>query len=296
MGLAVNGTVITTTQSFPITGSFDVYQDSKLQVHLNAGRNTVQQFAVSDHGLSRVDQLIVTPATASSPTAPTALTATPGDTTVALHWTASASGSPTSYGIYRGTKSDGEAVTPVGTVGGGTTTFTDTGLHNGTAYFYFVIANNAVGGSPTSNEISTSPAAGGGGGGGGGGANLALNQPTTASSMENANFPASKATDGNASTRWSSAFSDPQWIQVDLGASHSVTSVVIQWEAAYGKAFQVQISTDAANWTTLYSTTAGTGGTQSVTVAGTGRYVRIYGTQRATQYGYSIYELQVLGT
>jgi hypothetical protein len=39
MGLKVNGVVITTTQSFPITGSFDVYQLSTLQVRLNAGVN-----------------------------------------------------------------------------------------------------------------------------------------------------------------------------------------------------------------------------------------------------------------
>ncbi len=112
MGLKVNGTVITTTQSFPITGSFDVYQLSTLQVRLNAGVNSISQIAVSDHGLSRVDQMIVTPATASSPSGPTNLRATPGNGGATLTWNASASGSPTSYNIYRGTKSDGEVNTP----------------------------------------------------------------------------------------------------------------------------------------------------------------------------------------
>ncbi|RCG31401.1 hypothetical protein DQ384_11895 [Sphaerisporangium album] len=160
MGLKVNGTVITSTQSFPITGSFDTYQLSALQVRLNAGVNSITQFAVSDHGLSRVDQMIVTPATASSPAGPTNLTATPGAGSVTLTWTASASGAPTSYRIYRGTKSDGEANTPVGTVGGTTTTFTDTGLSNGKTYYYFVSAANAVGGSPNSNEVSAVPGTG----------------------------------------------------------------------------------------------------------------------------------------
>jgi fibronectin type 3 domain-containing protein len=158
MGLRVNGTVITRSQSFPITGSFDTYQHSALQVHLNAGANTISQFAVSDHGLSRVDQLTVTPASASAPTAPGSLTAQAGNTTVALSWGA-ASGGPTSYSVWRGTKSDGEAITPVGTTTA--TTFTDTGLHNGTTYFYFVTAVNAVGGSPTTNEVSVVPAASG---------------------------------------------------------------------------------------------------------------------------------------
>src|SRR5215472_1405988 len=157
MGVAVNGTAITTTERFPITGSFDVYQDSALQAHLNAGRNSVTLFAVSNHGVSRVDQLIVTPATASVPSGPTNLTVTPGNTGATLHWTASTSGSPTSYSIYRGTATDGEAVTPVGTVSGTTTTFTDSGLTNAKTYFYNVAASNGVGVSPDSNEVTVSP-------------------------------------------------------------------------------------------------------------------------------------------
>jgi F5/8 type C domain len=125
---------------------------------------------------------------------------------------------------------------------------------------------------------------------------LSQGQPATASSVENASFPASNAVDGNTTTRWSSAFSDPQWIQVDLGASASITQVVLHWEAAYGKAFQIQTSPDGTSWTSIYSTTTGTGGTQTLNVTGTGRYVRMYGTARGTQYGYSLYEFQVYGT
>ncbi len=69
--------------------------------------------------------------------------------------------------------------------------------------------------------------------------------------------------------------------------------MTLQWESAYAKAFQIQVSNDASNWTTVYSTTTGTGGTQTLPVSGTGRYVRMYGTQRATGYGYSLYEFQV---
>jgi hypothetical protein len=125
---------------------------------------------------------------------------------------------------------------------------------------------------------------------------LSQGQPTTASSLENATFPASDATDGNTGTRWSSAFADPQWLQVDLGSTASVSQVVLQWEAAYATAFQIQTSNDGATWTSIYSTTAGTGGTQTLNVTGTGRYVRMYGTARATPYGYSLWEFQVYGT
>ncbi|MDQ1540704.1 MAG: hypothetical protein QOH29_1430, partial [Actinomycetota bacterium] len=125
---------------------------------------------------------------------------------------------------------------------------------------------------------------------------LSQGQPATASSTENAGTPASAAVDGNTGTRWSSVFSDPQWLQVDLGASASITQVTLQWEAAYATAFQIQTSADAAAWTTIYSTTTGSGGTQTLTVSGSGRYVRVYGTARATPYGYSLWEFQVYGT
>ena len=125
---------------------------------------------------------------------------------------------------------------------------------------------------------------------------LSQGKPATASSIENAGTPAGAAVDGNTATRWSSAFSDPQWLQVDLGGSASVTQVVLQWEAAYAKAFQIQVSDTGASWTTIYSTTTGTGGTQTLDVSGTGRYVRVYGTVRATPYGYSLWEFQVYGT
>ena len=125
---------------------------------------------------------------------------------------------------------------------------------------------------------------------------LSQGKTTTASSLENATFPASNATDGNTGTRWSSAFSDPQWLEVDLGATASVSQVVLQWEAAYATAFQVQTSNDNSTWTSIYSTTTGTGGTQTLNITGTGRYVRMYGTARATAYGYSLFEFQVYGT
>jgi hypothetical protein len=142
----------------------------------------------------------------------------------------------------------------------------------------------------------TLPTGGGGGGGSGGGCgttNVALNQPTTASSIQQPAFPAAAATDGNLGTRWSSAFSDPQWLEVDLGSVQSICQVTLDWETAYATAFQIQTSTDNSTWTTIYSTTTGTGGDQTLSVSGSGRYIRMYGTARATQWGYSLWEFQV---
>ncbi|MEU8261964.1 discoidin domain-containing protein [Micromonospora sp. NPDC048999] len=123
--------------------------------------------------------------------------------------------------------------------------------------------------------------------------NAALNRPATASSIQNAGFPASAAVDGNTGTRWSSAAADPQWLQVDLGSSRAICRVDLNWEAAYATAYQIQISDNGSTWSTVYSTTTSTGGTQLLTVSGSGRYVRVYTTARATQYGVSLWEVAV---
>jgi len=133
-----------------------------------------------------------------------------------------------------------------------------------------------------------------GGGGTCGTQNAALNRPATTSSTENAGTPAASAVDGNTGTRWSSAAGDPQWLDVDLGSTLTICQVVLNWETAYATAFQIQTSNDNANWTSIYSTTTGTGGVQTLNVAGTGRYIRMYGTTRATGYGYSLWEFTVL--
>ncbi len=93
-----------------------------------------------------------------------------------------------------------------------------------------------------------------------------------------------------------SAWSDPQWISVDLGSVCSITRVRLSWEAAYGRSYEIQTSVDNTSWTSIYSTTSGDGGGDEATVTATGRWVRIFGTQRATQYGYSLWELEIFGT
>ncbi|MGN9909046.1 discoidin domain-containing protein [Phytohabitans sp. LJ34] len=125
---------------------------------------------------------------------------------------------------------------------------------------------------------------------------ISQGRPATASSAEGAGLAAPFAVDGDPGTRWSSQFGDPQWIQVDLGQTAGIDQVVLAWEAAYATGFRVETSTDGTSWTQIYATTTGTGGTQTLAVNGSGRYVRVYGTARATGWGYSLWEFQVYGT
>jgi hypothetical protein len=122
---------------------------------------------------------------------------------------------------------------------------------------------------------------------------LKLGGMATASSVEASTLGAANAVDGSLSTRWSSAFSDPQWIRIDLGVTKSINRVVLRWEAAYSADYDIQFSNDAANWTTVYGDPAGNGGVDDVTLSGSARYVRMYSRRRGTPYGNSLYELEV---
>jgi len=151
----------------------------------------------------------------------------------------------------------------------------------------WVAVYNKAPGTQGGTTTTTGPPAGG---------NIAQGKPTTASSTENGGTPASAATDGDSGTRWSSAFADPQWLQVDLGKSYNISQVSLNWEAAYASQYQIQTSDDGSNWTPIYQSTTSTGGKQTLSVSGSGRYVRMYGTGRATPYGYSLWDFAVAGT
>jgi fibronectin type 3 domain-containing protein len=93
-------------------------------------------------------------ATVAVPAAPVGVSATAGNTQVVLSWSASAGAA--SYIVRRGTVSGG----PYSQVGAPTdTTYTDSGLTNGTKYFYVVAATDSAGTSANSVEVSATPAA-----------------------------------------------------------------------------------------------------------------------------------------
>jgi lysophospholipase L1-like esterase len=101
---------------------------------------------------TRLDDFTIA-AGAATPVAPANLVATAGDAQVGLSW--SASSGATGYIIKRSTTT-GTGYTIVGSASG--TTFTDTGLTNGTPYYYLVSAVSAAE-SPNSTEASATPVA-----------------------------------------------------------------------------------------------------------------------------------------
>ncbi|KAI7262499.1 hypothetical protein KC345_g9423, partial [Hortaea werneckii] len=130
--------------------------------------------------------------------------------------------------------------------------------------------------------------------------NAAIGKTATAYTNQSS---AANAFDGKGTgmTRWESvAASDPQWIAVDLGALYTVDTVVLNWEAAYGKAYKIQVATVAvpaeSDWTDVYSEAAGNGGLDTIVLNNiAARHVRMLGSERATPYGYSLWEFEVHG-
>ena len=128
--------------------------------------------------------------------------------------------------------------------------------------------------------------------------NMALNCSATASTGENlgAQYSAKNAVDGNPQTRWSSAFSDPQWLQVDLGAIHTVNGVELDWEAAFGKSYEIEVSENGRDFHRVYRTDTGKGGVETIAITPqAARYIRLRGLKRGTEYGYSLWEFKVFG-
>lgn len=130
------------------------------------------------------------------------------------------------------------------------------------------------------------------------GPNIAYQRPVWTSSIQGAGYEGSKAVDANGNTRWSSAFADHQSIYVDLGANYNVNRVRLAWENAYAKDYQIQFSTNGTTWTTVrefWGKTSAAADNQTG-LTGTARYVKVYCVNRATQYGFSLWEFEVYGT
>ena len=89
------------------------------------------------------------------PLPPTGLTATPGNAQVALNWKAPSGA--TSYNVKRATVTGGPYTTIASSIS--TTNYTNTGLTNGTTYYYVVTAVNSAGESGNSFEVNATPQA-----------------------------------------------------------------------------------------------------------------------------------------
>jgi sialate O-acetylesterase len=220
----------------------------------------------------------------SSITTPSALTATAGNAQVALSW-ATAPGA-TSYNIKRATLSGG----PYTIVFSSTATnCLDTGLYDGTTYYYVVSGVNAGGESTNSAEATATPSA-----------TLALNRAGWVASASDGSASASNAIDGDITTRWTTGAlqANGQWFQVDMGSTNTFSQIVLDAANSsgdYPRGYQVNLSNDGSNWGTPVTTGAGSSAVTTISFSlQTARFIRV--TQTGTSGGWwSIHEFNVYG-
>lgn len=175
--------------------------------------------------------------------------------------------------------------------------------------FSGTLGMGGVSGTPTAGTGGSAGTAGKAASGGGGGlppaggdecrtGKLTAAAAAASSSEDAGGLGAALAIDGVDSTRWSSEHSAPQWLALDLGEQHHVSRVVVRWEAAFASEYRVEIAENANGpWTELFEDRAGNGGTDDVDdfEAHSGRYVRLYGVERSTVYGFSVFEMELYG-
>ncbi|MEH0153464.1 alpha-amylase family glycosyl hydrolase [Limibacter armeniacum] len=290
--VAVNGITCGSTGNLTITP-------------VSAGTTTVTVTLQDDGGTADggVDQtsMSFTVNVIGYPAAPTDLQVTElSKTSLNLHWTDN-SAIETGYAIYQST--DGNKPTnPVVTLAANTTTFAVENLSRFVDYHFWVEAVNGQGTSADMQVAYTIESS-----------NVALNKTATASDEETysgTDFLASLAVDGingDFWNRWSSAgstdFNQEEWIKVDLGAVYELDKVVVSWENANAENYYIMASNsnivpdpDNSSWQKIYMEgMPNEGRTDEVTSNLTGRYIAIYCSQKAHEYGYSIYELEAYG-
>ena len=126
--------------------------------------------------------------------------------------------------------------------------------------------------------------------------NVAIFKETEASTIEQEAHLAEYVNDGLFSTRWSSVYEDNQWLEIDLDGRFTLDRVVLHWEAAHGLVYDLQVSTDRESWTTVFSQDQGSGGSEEISFEPIeAAYVRLDASRRATEWGFSLWEMEAHG-
>ncbi|MDX2728119.1 beta-N-acetylglucosaminidase domain-containing protein [Streptomyces sp. PA03-2a] len=125
------------------------------------------------------------------------------------------------------------------------------------------------------------------------GPDLVRTATASSSGDETPDFPATGASDGDPTTRWSSPAEDGAWWQAELAEPARIGQVVLQWQDAYASRYRIQVSADGRTWRTAATVRDGKGGRESVRMdAKDTRFLRIQGDGRATEFGYSLWSVE----
>lgn len=116
-----------------------------------------------------------------------------------------------------------------------------------------------------------------------------------ASSEQTDQYPIRYAFDQDWKTRWSSAFQDNVWLEMTLKQKTVLGGMVLHWEAAFAKTYEIQVSSDQKNWQKVFATDSGDGGIDYVFFPLQEiQYVKVHCQKRATAWGFSLFEIEFL--
>ncbi len=221
----------------------------------------------------------------AAPAAPADVTTMAGNKQVALNWLPSPGA--TGYNVGYATANGGPYKLIATNILG--TSFLNTGLTNGTIYYYVVTATNAAGASANSAQVIAIPGT------------LDRTYWVATSSTSGGDSPGN-ALDGDLTTRWSTDTSqvNGQWFEVDMGVANTFTQMVLNCVNSgndYPRGYKVYVSNDGINWGNAIATGTGTPNiTTNSFPAQAARFVRIQQTGSTSGTFWSIDEFNLLGT
>jgi len=130
--------------------------------------------------------------------------------------------------------------------------------------------------------------------------NIAKGSKATASKSDTGyGLTPEKLTDGNTSgrsSRWSSGGTrEPAEVTLDLGTTRTITGINLYWEAAYPKTYTVVVSEDGKNFSQFAAAKGAPKLIKHTAAPVKGRFIRVKMKDPATQWGYSLYEIEVFG-
>ncbi|TXK80639.1 S-layer homology domain-containing protein [Paenibacillus sp. N3.4] len=236
--------------------------------------------AVNSKGSIDSEIMTVTP---SVPTdAPSGVTAVPANAQVKLAWNP-VSGAE-SYMIFRSTSQRGPFQRVAQSVRG--TDYIDTGITNGTNYYYVIRALNTAGASSAASQVvAVTPKA------------KYIDKSTVVTASSNDGNAPSFANDNSLSTRWG-VMGIGQWIQYDLGVESSIGYMAMSFYKGDSRStkFNVSVSNNGTSWTTIYSGES-SGTTTEMEPVDTpdvqARYIKITGKGNSNNDYFGLNEVQV---
>jgi hypothetical protein len=125
--------------------------------------------------------------------------------------------------------------------------------------------------------------------------NKAVNREVFASSSYRPAYPPEYAVDSNSTTYWKSESDQAEWIAVKFEKPYNIEGIKLNWGSAYAREYEMQVSDNGTDWTTVYSQTNGKAGVHVFDIEPNiiTTYLKMNGIKRnTTGTGYALKEFE----